>query len=192
MTYQKERSTKETDIKIQLRLDGEDSHINTGVGFLDHMLTLFSFHSGIALNIEVVGDTQVDDHHTVEDIGIVIGQLLLEVVKDKKSFTRYGSFYIPMDETLARVVTDISGRPYLSFNATFSREKVGTFDTELVEEFFRALVINARLTTHIDLIRGGNTHHEIEAIFKAFARTLKIALTQDDYAGIPSSKGVIE
>ncbi|ASE33685.1 imidazoleglycerol-phosphate dehydratase HisB [Mammaliicoccus sciuri] len=192
MTYQKERSTKETDIKIQLRLDGEDSHINTGVGFLDHMLTLFSFHSGIALNIEVVGDTQVDDHHTVEDIGIVIGQLLLEVVKDKKSFTRYGSFYIPMDETLARVVTDISGRPYLSFNATFSREKVGTFDTELVEEFFRALVINARLTTHIDLIRGGNTHHEIEAIFKAFARSLKIALTQDDYAGIPSSKGVIE
>ncbi|MBO3079330.1 MULTISPECIES: imidazoleglycerol-phosphate dehydratase HisB [Mammaliicoccus] len=192
MTYQKERSTKETDIKIQLRLDGEDSHINTGVGFLDHMLTLFSFHSGIALNIEVVGDTQVDDHHTVEDIGIVIGQLLLEVVKDKKSFTRYGSFYIPMDETLARVVTDISGRPYLSFNATFSREKVGIFDTELVEEFFRALVINARLTTHIDLIRGGNTHHEIEAIFKAFARSLKIALTQDDYAGIPSSKGVIE
>lgn len=192
MTYQKERSTKETDIKIQLRLDGEDSHINTGVGFLDHMLTLFSFHSGIALNIEVVGDTHVDDHHTVEDIGIVLGQLLLEVVKDKKSFTRYGSFYIPMDETLARVVTDISGRPYLSFNATFSREKVGTFDTELVEEFFRALVINARLTTHIDLIRGGNTHHEIEAIFKAFARSLKIALTQDDYAGIPSSKGVIE
>ncbi|MBF0774948.1 imidazoleglycerol-phosphate dehydratase HisB [Mammaliicoccus sciuri] len=192
MTYQKERSTKETDIKIQLRLDGEDSHINTGVGFLDHMLTLFSFHSGIALNIEVVGDTHVDDHHTVEDIGIVIGQLLLEVVKDKKSFTRYGSFYIPMDETLARVVTDISGRPYLSFNATFSREKVGSFDTELVEEFFRALVINARLTTHIDLIRGGNTHHEIEAIFKAFARSLKIALTQDDYAGIPSSKGVIE
>lgn len=192
MTYKKERSTKETDIKIQLRLDGEDSHINTGVGFLDHMLTLFSFHSGIALNIEVDGDTHVDDHHTVEDIGIVIGQLLLEVVKDKKSFTRYGSFYIPMDETLARVVTDISGRPYLSFNATFSREKVGTFDTELVEEFFRALVINARLTTHIDLIRGGNTHHEIEAIFKAFARSLKIALTQDDYAGIPSSKGVIE
>ncbi|MCD8800009.1 imidazoleglycerol-phosphate dehydratase HisB [Mammaliicoccus sciuri] len=192
MTYQKERSTKETDIKIQLRLDGEDSHINTGVGFLDHMLTLFSFHSGIALNIEVDGDTHVDDHHTVEDIGIVIGQLLLEVVKDKKSFTRYGSFYIPMDETLARVVTDISGRPFLSFNATFSREKVGTFDTELVEEFFRALVINARLTTHIDLIRGGNTHHEIEAIFKAFARSLKIALTQDDYAGIPSSKGVIE
>ncbi|UXU84708.1 imidazoleglycerol-phosphate dehydratase HisB [Mammaliicoccus sciuri] len=192
MTYQKERSTKETDIKIQLRLDGDDSHINTGVGFLDHMLTLFSFHSGIALNIEVDGDTHVDDHHTVEDIGIVIGQLLLEVVKDKKSFTRYGSFYIPMDETLARVVTDISGRPYLSFNATFSREKVGTFDTELVEEFFRALVINARLTTHIDLIRGGNTHHEIEAIFKAFARSLKIALTQDDYAGIPSSKGVIE
>nr|WP_263312784.1 imidazoleglycerol-phosphate dehydratase HisB [Mammaliicoccus sp. Marseille-Q6498] len=192
MTYQKQRSTEETKINIQLSLNNEASKINTGVGFLDHMLTLFTFHSGISLNIDVEGDTYVDDHHTVEDIGIVIGQLLLEAVKDKKSFTRYGSFYIPMDETLARVVTDISGRPFLSFNATFSREKVGTFDTELVEEFFRALVINARLTTHVDLIRGGNTHHEIEAIFKAFARSLKIALSESDYAGIPSSKGVIE
>ncbi|GGI02369.1 MULTISPECIES: imidazoleglycerol-phosphate dehydratase HisB [Mammaliicoccus] len=192
MTYQKVRSTKETDINIQLQFNDETSQINTGVGFLDHMLTLFSFHSGITLKIDVDGDTDVDDHHTVEDIGIVIGQLLLEAIKDKKSFTRYGSFYIPMDETLARVVTDISGRPFLSFNATFSREKVGSFDTELVEEFFRALVINARLTTHIDLIRGGNTHHEIEAIFKAFARSLKIALSKDDFDRIPSSKGVIE
>lgn len=192
MTYQKARATKETDINISLNFSNEPSQINTGVGFLDHMLTLFSFHSGIQLNIEVDGDTYVDDHHTVEDIGIVIGQLLLEAIKDQPSFTRYGSFYIPMDETLARVVTDISGRPYLSFNATFSREKVGTFDTELVEEFFRALVINARLTTHIDLIRGGNTHHEIEAIFKAFARSLKIALSKSDVDGVPSSKGVIE
>ncbi|WP_323704356.1 imidazoleglycerol-phosphate dehydratase HisB [Mammaliicoccus sp. Dog046] len=192
MTYQKARATKETDINISLNFSNEPSQINTGVGFLDHMLTLFSFHSGIQLNIEVDGDTYVDDHHTVEDIGIVIGQLLLEAIKDQPSFTRYGSFYIPMDETLARVVTDISGRPYLSFNATFSREKVGTFDTELVEEFFRALVINARLTTHVDLIRGGNTHHEIEAIFKAFARSLKIALSKSDVDGVPSSKGVIE
>lgn len=192
MIYQKERSTKETNINIKLSFNDEESHINSGVGFLDHMLTLFSFHSGITLDIKVEGDTYVDDHHTVEDIGIVIGQLLLEAIKSKTSFTRYGSFYIPMDETLARVVTDISGRPYLSFNATFSKEKVGTFDTELVEEFFRALVINARLTTHIDLIRGGNTHHEIEAIFKAFARSLKIALSSNDYDGVPSSKGVIE
>ncbi|GAB1612998.1 imidazoleglycerol-phosphate dehydratase HisB [Mammaliicoccus lentus] len=192
MTYRKKRTTKETNIDIELSFENTETNINTGVGFLDHMLTLFSFHSGISLNIEVDGDTYVDDHHTVEDIGIVIGQLLLEAIKDKQSFARYGSFYIPMDETLARVVTDISGRPYLSFNAEFSREKVGTFDTELVEEFFRGLVINARLTTHIDLLRGGNTHHEIEGIFKAFARSLKISLSANDYEGIPSSKGVIE
>ena len=193
MKYRKQRETKETSIDIAIDLnDTQESSINTGVGFLDHMLTLFSFHSGINLQINVQGDTEVDDHHTTEDIGIVLGQLLLEAVKDKQSFTRYGTFYIPMDETLARVVTDISGRPYLSFNAEFSKEKVGTFDTELVEEFFRGLVINARLTTHIDLIRGGNTHHEIEAIFKAFARSLKIALSDDGTKGIPSSKGVIE
>jgi len=192
MTYRKKRTTKETNIDIELSFENTETNINTGVGFLDHMLTLFSFHSGISLNIEVDGDTYVDDNHTVEDIGIVIGQLLLEAIKDKQSFARYGSFYIPMDETLARAVTDISGRPYLSFNAEFSREKVGTFDTELVEEFFRGLVINARLTTHIDLLRGGNTHHEIEGIFKAFARSLKISLSANDYEGIPSSKGVIE
>lgn len=193
MTYRKERSTKETKISAELDFTGaSETKIHTGVGFLDHMLTLFSFHSGISLQLDVNGDTYVDDHHTTEDIGIVLGQLILEAVKEKTAFTRYGTFYIPMDETLARVVTDISGRPYLSFNAEFSKEKVGTFDTELVEEFFRALVINARLTTHIDLIRGGNTHHEIEAIFKAFARSLKIALSDDGSGRIPSSKGVIE
>ncbi|AYU54801.1 imidazoleglycerol-phosphate dehydratase HisB [Staphylococcus debuckii] len=193
MNYSKQRETKETSIKISIDLSGEQiTSIKTGVGFLDHMLTLFSFHSGISCQIEVQGDNEVDDHHTTEDVGIVLGQLLLEAIKDRQSFTRYGSFYIPMDETLARVVTDISGRPYLSFNAQFSKEKVGTFDTELVEEFFRGLVINARLTTHINLIRGGNTHHEIEAIFKAFARSLKIALSDDGFKGVPSSKGVIE
>ncbi|MEL0538373.1 imidazoleglycerol-phosphate dehydratase HisB [Staphylococcus debuckii] len=193
MNYSKQRETKETSIKISIDLSGEQiTSIKTGVGFLDHMLTLFSFHSGISCQIEVQGDNEVDDHHTTEDVGIVLGQLLLEAIKDRQSFTRYGSFYIPMDETLARVVTDISGRPYLSFNAQFSKEKVGTFDTELVEEFFRGLVINARLTTHIDLLRGGNTHHEIEAIFKAFARSLKIALSDDGTQGVPSSKGVIE
>ncbi|GEP85295.1 imidazoleglycerol-phosphate dehydratase [Staphylococcus piscifermentans] len=193
MIYSKQRETKETSIQIAIDLSGEQTtSIKTGVGFLDHMLTLFSFHSGISCQIEVQGDNEVDDHHTTEDVGIVLGQLLLEAIKNQQSFTRYGSFYIPMDETLARVVTDISGRPYLSFNAQFSKEKVGTFDTELVEEFFRGLVINARLTTHIDLIRGGNTHHEIEAIFKAFARSLKIALSDDGSKGVPSSKGVIE
>ncbi|MCG7338082.1 imidazoleglycerol-phosphate dehydratase HisB [Staphylococcus sp. ACRSN] len=192
MTYQKKRNTAETQLNITLADDASQSNINTGVGFLDHMLTLFSFHSQLSIQIEANGDTEVDDHHVTEDIGIVLGQLLLEMVKDRTTFKRYGHSYIPMDETLSRSVVDISGRPYLSFNAEFSKEKVGTFDTELVEEFFHALVINARLTTHIDLLRGGNTHHEIESIFKSFARALKDALSQNDYDGIPSSKGVIE
>lgn len=192
MTYHKQRNTAETQLNIILTKELIESKINTGVGFLNHMLTLFTFHSGLSLTIEAQGDIDVDDHHVTEDIGIVIGQLLQDMIKDHPFVTRYGSMYIPMDETLARSVVDISGRPFLSFNAQFSKEKVGTFDTELVEEFFRALVINARLTTHIDLLRGGNTHHEIEAIFKSFARALKIALAPSNEQFIPSSKGVIE
>lgn len=192
MIYQKTRNTAETQLSISLADDQRTSKIDTGVGFLDHMLTLFTFHSKLSITVEANGDTEVDDHHVTEDIGIVLGQLLLELIKERKSFQRYGVSYIPMDETLARSVVDISGRPYLSFNADFSKEKVGTFDTELVDEFFRALVINARLTTHIDLLRGGNTHHEIEGIFKSFARALKEALASKDSEGIPSSKGVIE
>lgn len=192
MIYQKTRNTAETQLSISLADDQRTSKIDTGVGFLDHMLTLFTFHSKLSITIEANGDTEVDDHHVTEDIGIVLGQLLLELVKERKSFQRYGVSYIPMDETLARSVVDISGRPYLSFNADLSKEKVGTFDTELVDEFFRALVINARLTTHIDLLRGGNTHHEIEGIFKSFARALKESLASNDSEGIPSSKGVIE
>ncbi|MDP4461274.1 imidazoleglycerol-phosphate dehydratase HisB [Staphylococcus hyicus] len=191
MTYQINRETKETKIAIEIT-QSADRHIATGVGFLDHMLTLFSFHSGIGLHIDVDGDTWVDDHHTTEDIGIVLGQLFLQMIKEQRHFERYGTQYLPMDETLARAVVDISGRPYLYFNASFSKEKVGTFDTELVEEFFRALVINARLTVHIDLLHQGNTHHEIEAIFKAFARAFKQALTLTNDPRIPSSKGVIE
>ncbi|ANQ65117.1 imidazoleglycerol-phosphate dehydratase HisB [Staphylococcus equorum] len=192
MIYQKTRNTAETQLSISLADDQRTSKIDTGVGFLDHMLTLFTFHSKLSITIEANGDTEVDDHHVTEDIGIVLGQLLLELVKERKSFQRYGVSYIPMDETLARSVVDISGRPYLSFNADLSKEKVGTFDTELVDEFFRALVINARLTTHIDLLRGGNTHHEIEGIFKSFARALKEALASNNSEAVPSSKGVIE
>lgn len=192
MIYQKTRNTAETQLSISLADDQRTSKIDTGVGFLDHMLTLFTFHSKLSITIEANGDTEVDDHHVTEDIGIVLGQLLLELVKERKSFQRYGVSYIPMDETLARSVVDISGRPYLSFNAQLSKEKVGTFDTELVDEFFRALVINARLTTHIDLLRGGNTHHEIEGIFKSFARALKEALASNNSEAAPSSKGVIE
>ncbi|EHY93442.1 MULTISPECIES: imidazoleglycerol-phosphate dehydratase HisB [Staphylococcus] len=192
MIFQKKRKTAETELSIILADDKRTSEINTGVGFLNHMLTLFTFHSGLSIIIEANGDTDVDDHHVTEDIGIVLGQLLLDMIRERKSFQRYGVSYIPMDETLSRAVVDISGRPYLSFNATLSKEKVGTFDSELVEEFFRALIINARLTTHIDLLRGGNTHHEIEAIFKSFARALKMALSENDNDNIPSSKGVIE
>ncbi|MGO1998821.1 MAG: imidazoleglycerol-phosphate dehydratase HisB [Staphylococcus saprophyticus] len=192
MIFQKKRKTAETELSIILADDKRTSEINTGVGFLNHMLTLFTFHSGLSIIIEANGDTDVDDHHVTEDIGIVLGQLLLDMIRERKSFQRYGVSYIPMDETLSRAVVDISGRPYLSFNATLSKEKVGTFDSELVEEFFRALIINARLTTHIDLLRGGNTHHEVEAIFKSFARALKMALSENDSDNIPSSKGVIE
>ncbi|MGV3042030.1 imidazoleglycerol-phosphate dehydratase HisB [Staphylococcus rostri] len=192
MTFQIKRETKETKIDITMSQGNQESHIQTGVGFLDHMLTLFSFHSGLPLSIDVQGDTWVDDHHTTEDIGIVLGQLLLQLTQANPYYERYGQQYLPMDETLARAVVDISGRPYLNFNATFSKEKVGQFDTELVEEFFRAFVINARLTVHIDLLHQGNTHHEIEAIFKAFARALKQALAPAQTQRIPSSKGVIE
>ncbi|CAD7358753.1 MULTISPECIES: imidazoleglycerol-phosphate dehydratase HisB [Staphylococcus] len=192
MTYQIRRETTETKIDIKLSVSKKESQIHTGVGFLDHMLTLWSFHSGLALQIDVEGDTWVDDHHTTEDIGIVLGQLLRQLIKDKVHYTRYGTQYIPMDETLARAVVDISGRPYLNFQADFSKEKVGQFDTELVKEFFRALVFNAYLTVHIDLLHQGNTHHEIEAIFKAFAHALKQALRDSEDRRIPSSKGVIE
>lgn len=192
MSLSKERITKETNVTVTIDRGLSASTIHTGVGFLDHMLELFAFHGHFVLDVQVNGDTAVDDHHTVEDTGIVLGQLLAELGKEKEAIVRYGSAYVPMDESLARAVVDISGRPYLSFNAAFSKEKVGSFDVELVEEFFRALVINARYTVHIDLIRGGNTHHEIEAIFKAFAQALRFASSASSSSRLPSSKGLIE
>jgi imidazoleglycerol-phosphate dehydratase len=191
--FSKNRETKETTLNILIddQADFKNSIIDTGVGFFDHMLTLFSFHSEIYFKVKAEGDLHIDAHHTVEDIGIVLGQLLRELYVSKQSYTRYGSMYLPMDESLARVVLDLSGRPHLSFEADFSREKTGDFDTELVEEFFNAVAMNARMTLHIDLLKKGNSHHEIEAIFKAFARSLKIALTPTS-TGVPSSKGVIE
>ena len=191
--YSKDRETKETKISVEIddEKDFKESKINTGIGFFDHMLTLFSFHSELYVNIQAEGDLHIDGHHTVEDIGIVLGQLLRELYTEKESYQRYGSMYLPMDESLARVVLDLSGRPHLSYNAVISREKVGDFDTELTEEFFNAVSMNSRMTLHIDLLKGGNSHHEIEAIFKGFARSLKIAL-QPSESGVPSSKGVIE
>lgn len=192
MAVTKERITKETEIKLTLDYGLQASSIDTGVGFLNHMLDLLAFHSHFVFDIRVNGDTEVDDHHTTEDVGILLGQAIAELAKDKSKIQRYGTACVPMDETLARSVIDVSGRPFLHFDADFSKEKVGTFDVELVKEFFYALVINARLTAHIELIRGGNTHHEIEALFKAFAQSLRIALSASKVDRLPSSKGVIE
>lgn len=188
----KERNTLETKIKVALADDKDfnQSKINTGIGFFDHMLTLMSFHSELYLEIEADGDLEVDGHHTVEDIGILLGEAIRDYYKTKESYRRYGSMYLPMDESLARVVLDLSGRPHLNLQAIFSREKVGEFDVELVEEFFNAIAMNSKMTLHIDLLKTGNTHHEIEAVFKGFARALKEALQAAD-GGVPSSKGVI-
>lgn len=193
MKIEKKRETLETSIQLLLsdERDAKETEIDTGVGFFDHMLTLFSFHSDLYLEVKADGDTEVDDHHTVEDIGILLGESIRELYQERVSYRRYGSMYLPMDESLARVVLDLSGRPHLNFQARFSKEKVGVFDVELVEEFFNALAMNSRMTLHIDLLKGGNTHHEIEGIFKAFARALKEALEIVE-GGVPSSKGLIQ
>lgn len=193
MKIEKKRETLETSIQLLLSDEGDakESKIDTGVGFFDHMLTLFSFHSGLYLEVKADGDTEVDDHHTVEDIGILLGESIRELYQERVSYRRYGFMYLPMDESLARVVLDLSGRPHFNFQARFSKEKVGTFDVELIEEFFNALAMNSRMTLHIDLLKGGNTHHEIEGIFKAFARALKEALDIVE-GGVPSSKGLIQ
>lgn len=186
------RSTKETSIELSLDLDGTGMrNIDTGVGFFDHMLNLFAFHSRIDLNIKSVGDLEVDDHHTVEDIGIVLGNALKEALGDKKFIKRYGTFYVPMDETLAFISLDLSGRSYLVFNCDFLRENIGNFSTEMVEEFFRAVSNSCGITLHLKILYGKNDHHKIEAIFKAFGRALKEAITIDKTLNeIQSSKGV--
>lgn len=186
------RSTKETSIEINLNLDGKGkNNIDTGIGFLDHMLTLFAFHSGIDLNIKSTGDLDIDDHHTVEDIGIVLGKAIKESLGEKKYIKRYGTFYVPMDEALALVSLDLSGRSYLVFNCNFSRDNIGNFSTEMVEEFFRAISDNCKMTLHLNLLYGKNDHHKIEALFKAFGRALKEAITIDKTLGeIQSSKGI--
>ncbi|MDR1890930.1 MAG: imidazoleglycerol-phosphate dehydratase HisB [Puniceicoccales bacterium] len=181
------RKTNETEITLVL---GQDTKINTGVGFFDHMLELFSFQSGVALNLECKGDLNVDAHHTVEDVGIILGQAFKELFGDKKGINRYGEATVPMDETLAACNLDISNRPYLIFNAEIPSAKVGDFETELTEEFFRAFAVNSGITLHINVKYGKNSHHIIEAIFKSFGRALKQAMIKvgDDIA---STKGVL-
>ncbi|NLV16378.1 MAG: imidazoleglycerol-phosphate dehydratase HisB [Syntrophomonadaceae bacterium] len=185
------RKTSETEIVLNLELDGTgNSQIDIEVPFLSHMLVLLAAHSLCDLRIWARGDTQIDDHHTVEDIGICLGQALKECLGEKRGINRYGSALIPMDEALARVVMDLSGRPYLDFNVPMPMEAVGSFSTELVEEFFRAMANNSGMTIHIDLLKGSNTHHIIEAIFKSFARALSEAIAYEPrIQGVWSSKG---
>ena len=188
------RKTNETDIRLSLNLDGSGkSEINTGVGFLDHMLTLFARHGRFDLKLNCDGDTYVDDHHSIEDIGIALGQAFGQALGDKRGIVRYGSFILPMDETLILTAVDISGRSYLNYDLHIPTEKVGTFDTELAEEFFLGFVRNANLTLHIKQLEGKNSHHIIEGTFKSFGRTMKQAVAIDEAFRdeIPSTKGVL-
>ena len=188
------RNTEETKIELTLNLDGKgESKIDTGCGFFDHMLTLFSKHSKIDLDVTCKGDVNVDYHHTVEDIGIVLGKALLEALGDKKGINRYADTILPMDESLILTAIDISGRSYLGFDVTFPSEKIGDFDTELVEEFFMALTRCAEITLHIKKMVGENSHHIAEGIFKSFARSLReaVALDENFKDQLPSTKGVL-
>ena len=188
------RKTGETDIRIRLEVDGTGkSVIDTGVGFLDHMLTLFARHGRFDLEVSCKGDTYVDDHHSVEDIGIALGKAFEQALGDKKGIVRYGSMILPMDESLILSAVDLSGRGLLVYDLKIPAEKVGTFDTELTEEFFRALAHNACATLHIKQLAGGNSHHIIEGAFKSVARSLRTAVAIDPACAdeIPSTKGVL-
>ncbi len=189
-----ERNTLETQIQISVNLDGQgNASLTTGVPFFEHMLDQIARHGMIDLTIQATGDTHIDDHHTVEDIGIALGQAISQAIGDKKGITRYGHAYVPLDEALSRVIIDLSGRPGLTFNASFTREKIGHFETELVFEFFQGFVNHANATLHIDNLRGHNAHHQAETIFKAFGRALRMALAQDERMNgkMPSTKGCL-
>lgn len=189
-----QRTTAETDITLTINLDGRgESNIQSGVGFLDHMLTLFARHGRFDLTLVCKGDTDVDDHHSTEDIGIALGQAFTQALGNKKGIVRYGSMLLPMDEALLLVAIDLSGRAFLGYDLELPRAKVGTFDTELVEEFFLGFVRNCPASLHVRQLAGSNTHHIIEGAFKAFGRAMKAAVKIDaDYADeIPSTKGVL-
>lgn len=185
------RKTKETDISLSLNLDGGEVSIDTGVGFFDHMLNSFAVHGGFGLKIKVQGDLQVDDHHTIEDTGIVLGLALKEALGDKGSIERFGSFYVPMDEALAFASIDISGRPYLVFDADFPQEKCGDYTSAMTWEFMRAFAFNAGITLHTKVLYGNNSHHMIEAMFKAVAHALRLAVKTNDTNKPLSTKGVL-
>jgi imidazoleglycerol-phosphate dehydratase len=188
------RTTSETDIALTLDLDGTGrADIETGIGFLDHMLTALTRHALFDLTVRAKGDLHIDDHHTTEDVGIVLGRALTQALGDKRGIARFGHAIVPMDEALAEAAIDISGRPFLAWSVTFAQPKVGTMDTELFEEFFRAFATNALITLHVTRKAGTNTHHVAEACFKALARALRMAVAPDPRIGnaIPSTKGAL-
>ena len=188
------RRTGETDIRVQLNLDGTGVHnVSTGIPFLDHMLVQLSTHGLMDLEIEAVGDLEIDDHHTNEDVGITLGQAFAQALSDRKGIQRFGHFWAPLDESLVQVVLDFSGRPYLSYGLDIPTQRIGTYDTQLVREFFQGFVNHAQVTLHIRQAEGINSHHIVEATFKAFARALRMATEVDPRRAvtIPSSKGVL-
>ncbi len=186
-----ERRTKETDIRLTLDLDGGEVSVDTGVGFFDHMLNSFATHGGFGLKLSVKGDLQVDEHHTVEDTGIVLGQAFAEALGDKSSIDRFGSFYVPMDEALAFAAVDVSGRPFLVFDAAFPQERCGGYDCAMTVEFMRALAFNAGITLHLKALYGDNSHHITEALYKAAAHALRLAVRRNDSGKPLSTKGVL-
>jgi imidazoleglycerol-phosphate dehydratase len=188
------RKTNETEISVELDLDGSGAaKVGTGIGFFDHMLDQLARHSLIDMSVSAKGDLHIDDHHTVEDVGIALGQALKQALGDKRGLTRYADCLLPMDETLTRVAVDVSGRPFLVFGAEFPTAKIGTFDTELVREFFQAFAINGGLTLHVETLHGRNSHHIAESCFKGVARALGAALAIDPRQAqrIPSTKGAL-
>ncbi len=188
-----ERNTAETQILMTLNIDGQGSFDGTtGIGFFDHMLTLFACHGGFDITLHCEGDLNVDNHHTVEDLGIVLGQALTEALGDKKGIHRYGTFYCPMDEALTRVVIDLSGRPYLVYDASLKVERIGTFETEMLKEFLYAFAVHGKMNLHVTNLYGDNAHHIVESIFKGLAHALKSAICiQGDANTILSTKGVL-
>ena len=188
------RSTRETDVTVTVTLDGiGTSSISTGIGFFDHMLDQLARHSLIDMDIEAKGDLHIDDHHTVEDVGITLGQALRKAMGDLRGITRYSDVCLPMDETVTRAAIDVSGRPFLVFKTAFATDKIGTFDTELIREFFQAFAMNAGITLHIETLYGSNAHHVAESCFKAVARALRLAMVIDSrqQGVVPSTKGTL-
>ena len=187
------RNTSETQIEVSINLDGTGkSEVNTGIGFFDHMLTLFARHSRMSLVVKADGDLHVDSHHTVEDVGIVLGQALKEALGDKAGINRYGTSFVPMDETLGMASLDLSGRSYLVFDCEFDNPKLGNFDTELVEEFFQAFAFNVQMNLHLKILHGKNNHHKSESLFKATGRALREAITiNPEIHGVNSTKGLL-